>query len=384
MTVVDRSATPGAAPRTAPFRSGRPRAPGDPAPDLLDYRVVHRAMTRDLARLAAVADELVAAPDRRRLRLLRRHLHGMTVEIVNHHRVEDDDVWPLLEAVAGDRTALVALTEDHERLDPLLARAGELAVSDVATPQLAATLHELADLLARHVADEERDVFPIIAERVRVEDYARLQERFRGTLGLATLTFVVPWVVGHATPAERRVLLADAPPALRVILALTERRFLTRAGRLFGKGLSPRDRRMVILMKVVTRAQVAIVRATHGRRGHRWIAGTEVVALTTTGRRSGQARTVMVLALPDGDDLLVAASHGGVDREPPWWLNLQAEPHARVAHRGEHVDVVAEEVGDDEYAALWARFVAAWPGFEGYRAKVRRRIALVRLRPSRT
>ena len=142
-------------------------------------------MTTDMTRLASVAEELVRAPDRRRLRLLRRYLRGVTSEIVNHHHVEDDDVWPLLEEIAGDRTALVALTEDHERLDPLLDRAGVLATADAATPELAAVLREVADLLVRHVADEERDVFPIIVDRVRVEDYARLQERFRGTLGLA-------------------------------------------------------------------------------------------------------------------------------------------------------------------------------------------------------
>ena len=293
-------------------------------------------------------------------------------------------MWPLLEAVAADRTALVALTEDHERLDPLLARAGELAAADTATPELAGTLHELADLLARHVGDEERDVFPIITERVRVEDYARLQERFRGTLGLRVLTFVVPWVVGHATPAERAALLADAPSLLRVLLAVTERRFRARAVLLFGTGLSPADQRTVRLMKAITRAQVAIVHATGGRWGHRWIAGTEVIALTTTGRRSGEPRTVMVLVLPDGDDLLVAASHGGVHRDRPWWLNLQADPHAQVTSRGERIAVVATEVGDHEHAELWARFVAAWPGFAGYQAKVRRRIALVRLRSHKT
>lgn len=210
------------------------RRPGEPAPDLLDYRVVHRAMTTDTARLAAVGEELVRCPDRRRLRLLRRHLRGITAEIVNHHRVEDADVWPFLEAIAGDRTSLVALTEDHERLDPLLDRAGALATADTATPELAATLHEVADLLARHVADEERDVFPIIVDRVRVEDYARLQERFRGTLGLRVLTFVVPWVISHADPAERRALLAEAPPPLRAVLALTERGFRARTDRLFG------------------------------------------------------------------------------------------------------------------------------------------------------
>ena len=264
MTTTERAVT-GArttSTRATATRTATPRGPDDPEPDLCDYRVVHRAMTTDLARLASVADDLAGSPDLRRLRLLRRYLRGVSAEIVNHHRVEDDDVWPLLEAVAADRTALVALTEDHERLDPLLARAGELAAADTATPELAGTLHELADLLARHVRDEERDVFPIITERVRVEDYARLQERFRGTLGLRVLTFVVPWVVGHATPDERAALLADAPSPLRVLLAVTERRFRARAALLFGTGLSPADQRMVRLMKAITRAQVAIVRVT--------------------------------------------------------------------------------------------------------------------------
>jgi hypothetical protein len=161
-----------------PIRTTAPREPHEPAPDPLDHRVVHRATTTDLARLARVADELVRAPGRRRLRLLRRYLRGISAEIVHHHRVR-----PPLETVAVDRAVLVPLTQDHERLGSLLARAGELAAVDTAAPQLAATLHELADLLARHAADEERDVVPITGERVRVEDRARSQERFRAPRG---------------------------------------------------------------------------------------------------------------------------------------------------------------------------------------------------------
>ncbi|HSK59514.1 MAG TPA: hypothetical protein VK935_10720, partial [Actinomycetospora sp.] len=70
-TTVDRTAA------TATARTATPRGPGDPVPDLCDYRVVHRAMTRDLARLGTVADDLVRAPDPRRLRLLRWYLRGV-------------------------------------------------------------------------------------------------------------------------------------------------------------------------------------------------------------------------------------------------------------------------------------------------------------------
>jgi hemerythrin-like domain-containing protein len=160
--------------------SASPHA-GEPEPDLRDYRVVHRAMTVDLQRLAAAAADLVDRPDPARMAALRYYLRVVSAEIESHHHVEDEDVWPFLEAVAGDRTALVPLTEDHEQLDPLLHRANELAAREVADPELVGVLREVADLLTRHVAAEERDIFPIITERVRVADYERLQKRFRAT-----------------------------------------------------------------------------------------------------------------------------------------------------------------------------------------------------------
>jgi deazaflavin-dependent oxidoreductase (nitroreductase family) len=362
------------------------RRVGDPAPDLTDYRVVHRAMTVDLDRLATAAAELVDRPDPARLAALRYYLRAVSAEIESHHTVEDDDVWPLLEAVAGDRTALVPLTEDHDRLDPLLHRAGELAAHDRATPELAAVLREVADLLTRHVADEERDIFPIIAERLTVEDYRRLQARFRGNLRPALLPFLVPWAVRHATPEERPVLLAHAGRPMRALLAIFQPRFRAREELLFGAtGLSRDDRKLVRLMQRVNRLHIAVVRGSRGRIGHRWIGGSSTVLLTVTGRRSGRPHTVTLMALREGDDFFVAASQGGVDREPHWWLNLMADPRAEVEFRGERIPVVAEKVGDDKRPAVWARFSGALGGgrFDGYQAKVRREIAVIRLKRAR-
>jgi Hemerythrin HHE cation binding domain len=216
------------------------RRSDEPAPDLLDYHVVHRAMTVDMHRLATAAAQLGDRPDPRRMRELRRYLTAVSGEVISHHQVEDEHVWPVLEAVCGELTALVSLTTDHERLDPLLHRANELAARAEPSPELATVLGEAADLLDCHVAGEERDVFPIITGHVRVEDYRRMQQRFRGNLRPRQLPFVVPWVIGHATAEERPALLADAGWPLRVLNALFARRFRSRAKLLFG-GLSSRD-----------------------------------------------------------------------------------------------------------------------------------------------
>lgn len=52
--------------------------------------------------------------------------------------------------------------------------------------------------------------------------------------------------------------------------------------------------------------------------------------LTTTGRKSGQARTNGLTFCRDRGDLIVVASNGGSDRPPAWLLNLQAHPQVTV------------------------------------------------------
>jgi Hemerythrin HHE cation binding domain len=184
-------------------------------------------------------------------------------------------VWPLLEAVAGERIALVPLTEDHERLDPLLLRAGELADGQRSSVELAAVLREVAELLARHVAAEERDLFPILLERVRVEDYRRLQRRFRGNLRPGLLPFLVPWAVEHATPAERSALLADAGP-LRVLYVLFRRRFRVRSRLLFDDVSPRRDRRLMWVMRTASALHVAVKRSSGGRLARRWLGESDL------------------------------------------------------------------------------------------------------------
>ncbi len=70
-------------------------------------------------------------------------------------------------------------------------------------------------------------------------------------------------------------------------------------------------------------------RATDGEEGHEWL-GTQVLLLTTKGRRSGESRTVALIYGTSGHDYLVVASKGGSHRPPAWYLNLEADPEVEV------------------------------------------------------
>lgn len=111
--------------------------------------------------------------------------------------------------------------------------------------------------------------------------------------------------------------------------------------------------------------------------------GGRLLFLTTTGRRSGDRRTVPLLYVTDGDDLVVAASNGGADWTPAWWLNLQASPIGTVEVDRRRFEVRAAAVDGPERDELWQRLSAQLDTYDDYQSKVRRRIAVVRLSPAR-
>jgi deazaflavin-dependent oxidoreductase (nitroreductase family) len=61
----------------------------------------------------------------------------------------------------------------------------------------------------------------------------------------------------------------------------------------------------------------------------------------------------------DGETFVVVAANAGAARPPGWYLNLSANPHARLQVGARIVDVRAREVAGEERARLWHRLVAA-------------------------
>ena len=115
----------------------------------------------------------------------------------------------------------------------------------------------------------------------------------------------------------------------------------------------------------------AIYQVTGGRLGlwrpkpGRW--GT--LRLTTTGRRTGRPRSVIVGYFQDGPNLVTLAMNGWADPEPAWWLNLQAQPEATVELVGEACAVRARAAQGAERSRLWARWSDIDRQLDAYAAK---------------
>ncbi|WCO66454.1 nitroreductase/quinone reductase family protein [Iamia majanohamensis] len=138
-----------------------------------------------------------------------------------------------------------------------------------------------------------------------------------------------------------------------------------------------------LAMKAMNAVHRGILAVSFGKVG--WKAGSmPVLELTTTGRRSGQPRKVMLTSpVQEGDALVVVASRGGDDAHPAWFVNLRADPDVRVALGGEAPRPYRAEVADaEERARLWPLITADHRNYAGYQRKTDREIPVVVLRPT--
>jgi F420H(2)-dependent quinone reductase len=109
--------------------------------------------------------------------------------------------------------------------------------------------------------------------------------------------------------------------------------------------------------------------------------GQPVLLLQTTGRRSGRTRTTPVQYLADDDRFVVVASNAGAARPPAWYLNLRANPHARIRVGPRSIVVRAQEATGQERAELWQRLTAANRYLERAARKAGRDLPLMALAP---
>jgi len=111
--------------------------------------------------------------------------------------------------------------------------------------------------------------------------------------------------------------------------------------------------------------------------------GAPMLLLTTTGAKSGQARTAPLVYLPDGDRYVVFASKAGAPTNPDWYHNLVANPSVSVEVGSDRTDADAVVLTGEERDQLFATRAERMPGFKDYQDKTTRVIPVISLRPRR-
>lgn len=128
-------------------------------------------------------------------------------------------------------------------------------------------------------------------------------------------------------------------------------------------------------MNVIHKAMLTL---SFGKLGWKTV-GMPVLKLTTVGRKSGEARTVMLTSpVQVGDTIVIVASKGGEANHPAWYLNLLAKPEVQVEWMGKPAKtMVATTATSAEKAELWPQIVAAYKGYAGYQKRTERDIPVV-------
>jgi deazaflavin-dependent oxidoreductase (nitroreductase family) len=137
-----------------------------------------------------------------------------------------------------------------------------------------------------------------------------------------------------------------------------------------------------LFLKTANTLHRALLKVSGGHLG--WTAGSmPVLQLTTTGRKSGEPRSVMLTSpYQDGETMVIVASRGGDDHHPTWFLNLCEHPHVEVATEGRPKRTMTARVADaDERSALWPLVVERYATYAEYQDRTDREIPLVFLEP---
>jgi deazaflavin-dependent oxidoreductase (nitroreductase family) len=127
-------------------------------------------------------------------------------------------------------------------------------------------------------------------------------------------------------------------------------------------------------LHLVTRGRIGLWRPKPGRWG--------AMRLTTTGRRTGRDRSVILGYFEDDANLVTMAMNGWSDGEPAWWLNLRANPEATVEVKGGGHPVRGRAAVGNERARLWDRWREIDKNLDAYAALRSAETAVVVLEPA--
>jgi deazaflavin-dependent oxidoreductase (nitroreductase family) len=118
-------------------------------------------------------------------------------------------------------------------------------------------------------------------------------------------------------------------------------------------------------LRLIGKLNTPAYRLSGGRIGAK-VGDAPVLLLTTTGRKSGEARTAPVVYLERGAGLILIDTNAGNEKLPAWSLNLKAKPQAEVQIGRRKLPVTARVAVGAERDQLWRACNDQYSGFDEY------------------
>lgn len=140
-------------------------------------------------------------------------------------------------------------------------------------------------------------------------------------------------------------------------------------------------------MRWMSRLNVLVYRLSGGalwgkwRVGAAWEKPVPVCLLTTTGKKTGIARTAPLLFLEDGQNVLLVASQGGMRKNPLWYVNLKANPEVTIQIKRRVGRYRSRIATPEERERYWPRLVEHYADFATYQRWTDRVIPVVVCEP---
>lgn len=128
------------------------------------------------------------------------------------------------------------------------------------------------------------------------------------------------------------------------------------------------------IIRRYTQLNVWVYKKTNGKLMKNFPGGYPICIVGMKGRKTGARREVGLIHLPEGENVYLVASQGGMDKHPVWYHNVVANPEIDVMVSGNVRNMVARQLSADEKRDAWPHLLSLYPDFDEYQARTDRDI----------
>jgi hemerythrin-like domain-containing protein len=215
--------------------------PLDAPADTQMMGIVHSALRRDFVRIGMVLGTSQAAEPARRTALAR-HVLWLMKFLHDHHRGEDDGLYPLVKRRNPASADLAErMDTEHNAISPAMAALTSAAkhhLADPASPDsaLQRAVDQLCGVLLPHLEREEQEMMPMVSASITEAEWRAWDQQYNlKPKGLTALAEQAHWVLDGLDEKSGEHVRHLVPPVPRFILIrLLGRRYRRKRTELWG------------------------------------------------------------------------------------------------------------------------------------------------------